>query len=193
MIAGMDDNFLMPMAFVRRVKPDNPTMLRVETIPSGRSADHDNIPKSTAGVIDRRQSAYVIRRTDPDSALMSRRERHQPCTTTTQRGITAALGTSTPLPDNSGGSEIIISDVNAIRMQHTTVVTRRDANDRLRAQALQPSAMCPLNISAVEIDNSRQSWLDPGWAVDPWTSAIRASQGKTPDPSSRFPNVSSAR
>lgn len=33
MIAGADDNFLMPMAFVRRLKPDSPTMLRVETIP----------------------------------------------------------------------------------------------------------------------------------------------------------------
>lgn len=51
----------------------------------------------------------------------------------------------------------MISDVHTMRMQHTTVVARNAANDRLRAQALQPSAIRPLSISTVEIGISRQS------------------------------------
>lgn len=152
-VAGRDDSLVTPSALARRVTPDNPTVFRVATIPTGRFPTYATIPTRTAGVVDRRQSASAVRRSDPASSRVSRRERHQPCTMTTHRGTTAALETSTPLPVKNGGIATMTSEVSPMRTQQTTVAASKDNRDRFRAQALQPSSTLPLNMSEAGLDH----------------------------------------
>ena len=176
-MAGRADSLLTPSALAKRVTPDNPTIFRVATIPTGRSPTYATVPRSTADVIDKRQSASAVRRPDPTSSRVSRRERHQPCTMTTHKGTTAALGTSTPLPVKNGGIVTMTSEVSPMRTQQTTVAASKDNRDRFRAHALQPSTTLRLNMSEAGLDLVQECWPVSRSAIDRWISTTHEPLG----------------